>query len=687
MFKKLAAQLWNKLHAITFQTSSIVWVCMGVLLLAYGLFVPVLGFYMDDWHHIYFDSQRGLDGLRELFLYDSRPFAYVFYFPIFRVLGYSPQAWQLLSIFLRGLVAWSIWVSLRSLWRNADRQIFWVTLFFLVYPIFRLNFISLAYAMHWFGYALYVLSIWAMLKTIQCPAQARKFMLLGLFLGASHLFLLEYFVGLELARPLFLGLSLAGEAPLRTRFKKIVQIWLPYAFFLVGFVVYRLAWLPKPYVGYERNALVLLQELQQAPLQAAWQFAQVALQDIFEILIATWGRLLTPNFLAFTEVFRFFTLLMIVFAAASLYFYLRRVIFASAVNSVGWSYQALFLGFVLTILGILPIWATGQYITTDNPLWSNRYALASILGASLVIVALLEIFIASERKRALVTSVLLALSIGWNIQNANEFRWSWTKQSDFYRQLVWRVPYLEPGTAFLAEGEIFSQMTEIETSFAIGALYPRQDDDFPLNYFFFSLSRRFSDRMDELLQGIPLRYNSFYTIFRKGNSANSLVVSFEPEQNQCLWVLKPEDQNANFLPPLTAQAVILSNLSLIQPNFSGARPLPENIIGAQHTQTWCYFYQKAALAQQQADWATVMQLWNDAQKNAVHPKHGYELLPFIEGYARRGDWQVALKLTQQSKQLTRAMTPRLCALWQILQTETPSTPERTRTLQELGCTP
>jgi hypothetical protein len=64
-------------------------------------------------------------------------------------------------------------------------------------------------------------------------------------------------------------------------------------------------------------------------------------------------------------------------------------------------------------------------------------------------------------------------------------------------------------------------------------------------------------------------------------------------------------------------------------------------------------------------------------------------LVFIEGYAHTGNWKRARQLSQETRQITAAMQPMLCRLWQRIDGTTPSSPEKTATLQavraELQC--
>jgi hypothetical protein len=682
----------KRLSTIRFSPKTIPVALVVICGLAFGLLVPFLGLYMDDWHHVYFGFNRGIQGLQELFLYDGRPFAYIFYAAGFKLLGYSALHWQILALCLRTLTVILFWLCLREIWPAHEREVAWVAILFAVYPLFNQQQLSIAYSLHWFGYSLYAISIWTMALSIKKPAKYWLFTAISLATCLLHLFFLEYFVGLELIRPVIIWLLLSEQGLSRNaRLKKTFLHWLPYLAVLVLFVVYRLFLIPRPKPGYERNKLIILSDLLKTPLETSLLFIQHVLQDTFTILLSSWNNALNTGLFAFTQTTNLRILIIVILAAAGLFFYLIRLRTRGREDSQptnGWYKNALFVGILLTLLGILPIWLTDQFITTDNPLFSSRYSLAALVGASLVVVAALEALIPSKRARTMIFCILVGASIGWQLFNGDDYRQSWNKQAAFYNQLSWRAPYIEPGTTILSEGEIFSQMTEIETSFAISTLYPKNNDAFALDYWFYSLSRRFSNNVEDLVKGIPIWYNRYYSIFT-GQSLDSLVVSYEPENNQCLWVLSPDDQATGILPDLTRQAVVISNLDRIKSDSPLARPIPRQIFGKDPGKPWCYYYEKADLARQFKDWKTVVALWKEAAKKGLSPGNGVEYLPFIEGFAQTGDWKTAETMTARSKEMTHQMSRRLCVTWNNIEAGTQPSLERDAMLaqihQQLAC--
>ena len=70
-------------------------------ILSFGLLIPNLGFYMDDWPYVFYAKLMGIDSLREMLVYDSRPNAAWLYMLAFRILGFSPAAWHIFALGMR----------------------------------------------------------------------------------------------------------------------------------------------------------------------------------------------------------------------------------------------------------------------------------------------------------------------------------------------------------------------------------------------------------------------------------------------------------------------------------------------------------------------------------------------------------------------------------------------------------
>ena len=72
----------------------------------------------------------------------------------------------------------------------------------------------------------------------------------------------------------------------------------------------------------------------------------------------------------------------------------------------------------------------------------------------------------------------------------------------------------------------------------------------------------------------------------------------------------------------------------------------------------------------------VVSYWQQAQDRGFGPDNGFEYIPFIEAYARLGNWEQAFKLTKSANQITQAMYFILCPTWKDLEQHTSASPEK-----------
>jgi hypothetical protein len=638
-----------------------------VCFITFGLFIPSLGFYQDDWHHVYYAYARGLDSLKELFLFDNRPFAALFYIPAFKLLGFQALHWQLFSLAIRSLAVIAAWLCVGALWPGHTRAAAWTALVFAVYPLFNLQSLSVVYSMHWMGYLLFLISLWAMIQSIRQPRRYAVFTALSLVTAGLHLALLEYFAGVELARPLVLWFLQAGQ-PAKRRARGALRLWLPYLGLLAFYAVYRVFLLPTPASNPGQNPVPpLLAALVNAPLEGILRLVQKVLQDTTSILFTAWSSAISPQLFEISLSANVKALLVGLALGLALYLYFSTL--HTGKNTVppsgeAWQRQALALGLALTVLGPLPAWLIDRDITNANPLWSSRFGLPAMLGASLVIVALVYSLLLDRRYRTALLCALVGLAASWQVLNSNDFRWAWSKQSTFYQQLYWRAPYILPDTALLSDGEFLPYMGEYPTAFAVSTLYPKQDAaSSSIDHWYFSLYKHFDAQRQDLVRGMTLE-DSTYSSHFSADSRNSLVISFVPENGQCLWVLSAQDRDIPGLPDIIREVLDASNLSRIQADSPEKGPYPAQIFGDAHTDSWCYYFEKGDLARQSRDWSQVVDLWNQADKAGFHPSSGVEYVPFIQGFAYTEEWQSAEKMSLQANRISQGMRPLLCGVWQ-----------------------
>lgn len=679
------------LRKIRFDSRSIPAALFLLCLIAFGVFIPFLGYYWDDWEPVQVLRLYGLPEMWNYFRAD-RPLSAWTYFVSAPILGTSPWAWQAFAVALRYLTALAMGWSLSRLWPERRRDLVVVTALFAVYPIFMQQGIAVSYHQHWMGFLLYFLSVGCMLQAAQRPEKGWLFHLLGVLAAAAHLAIFEYFAGLEVLRPVLLGVLFARqEKEPRQRLRGTLLNWLPYLVVIGGYAVWRLFFVT---AQADTNYPTLIFAFFKQPLSTTLHLIQLSAQDLVFFLFTSWYRTLTPELLGD------WTPSMILFAAGSavtalgMVFYLLRLETApedgSGRGGARWAAEAFGVGLAAMVLGTLPVWVTDRQAWLPG-LFSDRFGLAAMFGASLALAALLRWITQDWKKTALIASVLVGLAVGLQLRTANDFRWSWIRQQRVYWQLYWRAPAVEPNTIFFADNSLFPY---VYPNFSFNVLYLSGDDPANMGLKFLYLKEALVEDPGFFSENKPY-HKTFRNFVFNGHTQDIVLLYYDPPHNSnCLWVLTPEDVDNPYLNDRMRKALPASGTDRVLTEPTGALYPPREIFGEEPEPDWCYLYQKASLAKQTGDWERVTALGDQAAEMGIAPDSTeanapQEWLPFIEGYARTGEWERAAELTLVNSRIDSNYETALCVLWEGLAAEGPRDPAAegavARVWQDLEC--
>ncbi len=203
-------------NKINFKDYTIPLALIAAGILAFGLQLPRLGLFQDDWHFIHYGSAHGAQGMLEFLTMDGRPTAAWVYALGYPLLGFAPLPWHVLSLTLRLVTVLLAWFTLNTLWPERRRANLLASFFFLLYPFFTLQPQAVVYTEHWMSFALFLLSMLLMLRAIQNPKRYLPYTALAILATTLHLFTVEYFVGLELLRPLAAWIMISNTGNSRT---------------------------------------------------------------------------------------------------------------------------------------------------------------------------------------------------------------------------------------------------------------------------------------------------------------------------------------------------------------------------------------------------------------------------------------------------------------------------------------
>ncbi len=329
------------------------------------------------------------------------------------------------------------------------------------------------------------------------------------------------------------------------------------------------------------------------------------------------------------------------------------------------SKEMIWVGVLMLLLGGMSVWLPGRSVV--NGLYDDRFALPLLPGVVMLTVGLIGWGIHSQA-RAFSVAVLLGLSVAMHLRVQNDYRWDWVNQQRAFWQLSWRAPALAENTVVFSDGTLFRYTGGYPTASALNVLYAQHDPTNEMDYWFFELDRGYIDVLPEMIATEYPIQGDFRQFTFASTSRQSLVVYYEPDEGNCLWVLREGDERRAELPTLTKDAVPLSNMDQIQTGTPGTPPDPD-IFGAEPAHTWCYYYQKAELARQQEDWAGIVALAEESAASDHAPNNRLEWLPFVEAFAHTGDWEQALVLSVDAFRYSKSTRNVFCPLWRGFEQE------------------
>jgi hypothetical protein len=256
--------------------------------------------------------------------------------------------------------------------------------------------------------------------------------------------------------------------------------------------------------------------------------------------------------------------------------------------------------------------------------------------------------------------------VGQQFLNANIFRRDWEKQQEFFSQLAWRIPALEPGTALFTNELPLDYETDLSLTAPINWMYDPHYTRSDLPYALFYTEKRLGGPSMPSLSAnteisMDLRRVSFH------GSTSQVIVIYMP-RGGCLRVLDPAmgDQKTYARESdHLVDAIPLSNPNLILVDVDQTVRLPF-LRESEHT-TWCYYYTKAELARQRNDWQQVTDLYSEASTSGYSSDDPFEWLVFIEAYAMSDHMDVAQKISEDAFATDNRVRAGLCEVWKRVQ--------------------
>lgn len=651
---------------------------LGVMLVAYGAQVGRLGYYYDDWEGIFlYKFNFSVLQIWQYFLSD-RPFSALVHILYNPFLGAAPLGWHIWGIVLNWAAILFLVRSLLKIWPGHVPTIGWIGLLAALYPGISRQFVVKTSMPHYTSLLLFTLSVLLMVAAYQSTRRKGLLIAVSVMLGGMQVLLIEYFSGLELARFFILLYLARRNSPTWWQAtRRAVLNYLPYALIFGLFIYYRFVLLPSMQLeGMEVDHEVsVLAQLAANPGSTLVTYANRIAQDVWYAMVYVWTLAIQPQDIELNSksTLASWALGMLAGLVSALVMetWTRR---AKANGHTPAAYPALVFAVALgsILVGGLPAWMTGKQALVG--LWSGRFLFGQFFGAVAVIVLVIMWFIGRERRAFahLAMALLLANAFSMQFRTANKYALDWGIQRDFYWQLKWRVPALQPKSFIVMPTSPLSLTVDYQLAFVINMLYDSTPGTTDMDYWWFNAPNRLQGyfaREDAPDQSVEIQ---FRTITFSSDMSRAVPVLHRPSRG-CLLVADSIYTGAPLLSDLEQQMFS----STYAPNILADEvPIPADVFGNEPPRGWCYYFQKADLARQNGQWDVVREHWQAAQSLGLAPAYGPEYLPFIEAYARENDWDTARLMTETSFGLTEKMDVLLCNTWLRLRTLTPASDKR-----------
>jgi hypothetical protein len=450
---------------------------------------------------------------------------------------------------------------------------------------------------------------------------------------------------------------------LRERIVRTVKLWLPYLGAFMLSVLFRLFIFNNQVYG-----IGLTGQLKSAPMETLVKLTQNILLTLRLVLKDAWLQMFAlPDVASIPSVMNIYYIIIVIvvlIATAGFLLVQRDVKQTTRKNLMDASW-IIDLGLLAVFLSGWPFWLIGF---TPSLAWpANRFTLPFAFGVSLIYGGLIGL-IPWEKLRIALLVALVSLAAGRQYLSARDYQQDWETQKDLFWQMTWRAPGLKTNTLVLLNEGALDYYADNSLSAALNWIYAPDNHTDKVEYLLFYPTTRLRNELPKLETGMPIYYDYLAGEFN-GNTSQTLAMYYAPPG--CLRILDSDIERLNRLirePSLMRFAANISDPNLI---INKPRAKMPDVYGPEPEHDFCYYFQKADLARQFADWQAVVDLGKIALSFDGHPYDPAEQFVFIEGYAHVGEWARAIELSERAFEASPdSMGPMLCRLWRRIGEET-----------------
>ena len=617
------------------ETLTSILIIVIVTIITFGILIPVLGYYRDDWYVMWTGHARGIFDVGTLFTFD-RPIMGYFYKMVYRVLGETPIFWHLYAMGLKIAGAILVFWILRMIWPERKYLTLIASILFSLYPGFLQQPNANTFQNQLFSYTVAIFSIASTVQMLRCKSRYAKILwaMASVLSELLYFGLYEYMIGLEGLRLILIFYVIQNNTFRYTKVSmvKALKVYAVYILPMILLVWWRIYFFPSTRMV--MNVGLLLENFKANPVENTISVFIEGYKSIINTTLYSWN---VPLYQFWRQApsrdfgISIFMGIMVIGILVAYSKWGDNGQFKTSTNDEKTNIEIMIIGAVTIIATLFPIVVVGRYVKFDSQF--DRYTLQSSMGVSLFLTGLLFAFV-KDRARNIALFLMIGFSVMTHYLSATYYRDFWSIQKQIWWQLSWRAPSIEEGTIItvnLPKGFEYYEGTEIWGP--VNLVY--NPDDYDLQIMGQILS---DETLDLFTQGVYTGFNfrgnalhmDFDTDYEK-----LLIIDF-PSINSCIHVVDSQRYEYSAASvPLVRVVAPYSKIGLINTEGVVHQPL-NDIFGSEPGHVWCYFYQKASLARQQNDWYSAAAYLDQAFNAGLFPQDETEWFLVLESYANVG---------------------------------------------------
>jgi len=536
--KKTSLQKSSFIKHIPASIAALVALCV-MAGLAYGPLVATAGVFGDDPNVLYAYHRMGTDGF-DAFYGWARPYSTWVYKLVIPLIGINLTRIHLITICLRVISSWMLFLLVRELVDGQTAMAWIAAMTALVFPGFTQQAQSVQFLLHFSVLSLALFSIWAMVKGVRTEKPTwRVFWLAVAIISAVAQISIEYFFGLELVRPVVLGLAIQGGKKRKSSLARFLRFYWPFLALLGVYLTWRV-FIFQP--AYPR--ITVLDAMRVQPIATVAALIGRIGTDLVIVLGGAWAEMVRMIFSdPITPVMGLCGVAAGGLAVAGFLPIRRQEPAEKKMNQC-----LIWIGICAVLLGGVPLWVSGTPLTGTHP-W-NRTMLCYLAGVSMLSAGVVSLL--PRRMMQALVPVIMGMAIVFQHQIAADYTREWLQVKDVFDQFTNQAPQLSEGTLVLYDDLPFHYYSANNLNAFLNWTYDPQRGSGNEKYKLFEIDERLGNALPTLNPGEPIVHNTF-----KGNTSQVLVIALGADGE--LVILDKKIPFEGPLPGRTREALHLSD--------------------------------------------------------------------------------------------------------------------------------